>query len=361
VKFLFIVQGEGRGHMTQAMSLNEILIKNGHEIVAVLVGKSSRREIPDFFARAFENRIFLFASPNFLPSSKKKQTTLWKTIIYNFARTGVYLKSISFIKRKIKELDIDIVVNFYDFLTGLTYGFSTPKTPCVCISHQYIFLHPDYHLPKANRIQLSLMLLYTKLTCLRASKRFALSIEEMRDIEKMRMKVVPPLLRKEIFNVQITKGDYLHGYMLNDNYADEICTFNEKNPDMQLHFFWDKKGVEPETVVSKNLSFHKLDDRSFIDYMSGCSGYATTAGFESVCEAMYMGKPVLMVPTHIEQECNAFEAQQSGAGIVADGFELDKLLDFMPEYSEKSDFRNWVSMAESTILQGFAEVIEKIK
>jgi uncharacterized protein (TIGR00661 family) len=358
VKFLFVVQGEGRGHMTQAMSLNEILTKGGHEIVAVLVGKSSRREIPDFFARAFENRIFLFASPNFLPSSRKKRANLWKTIAYNLARTGVYLKSIAFIKRKIKDLDVDLVINFYDFLTGLTYGFSSPKAPYICISHQYIFLHPDYHLPKANRIQLMLMILYTKLTCLRASKRLALSIEEMRDIEKMRMKVVPPLLRKEIFDVQITKGDYLHGYMLNDNYADEICTFNEQNPDVKLHFFWDKKGVEQETVISNNLSFHKLDDRLFIDYMSGCCGYATTAGFESVCEAMYMGKPVLMVPTHIEQECNAFEAQQSGAGIVADGFELDKLLDFIPEYSEKSDFRNWISKSETSFLKNVEDVVK---
>lgn len=28
------------------------------------------------------------------------------------------------------------------------------------------------------------------------------------------------------------------------------------------------------------------------------------AGFESVCEAMYLGKPLLMVPAHIEQDCN---------------------------------------------------------
>ena len=37
----------------------------------------------------------------------------------------------------------------------------------------------------------------------------------------------------------------------------------------------------------------------------GCKAYASTAGFESVCEAMYLGKPILMVPAHIEQDCNA--------------------------------------------------------
>lgn len=52
--------------------------------------------------------------------------------------------------------------------------------------------------------------------------------------------------------------------------------------------------------------------------MSSCRAYATTAGFESVCEAMYLGKPLLMVPAHIEQDCNAYDAARGGAGIISD-------------------------------------------
>ena len=49
MKYLFIVQGEGRGHMTQAISMRNILIGQGHEVVEILVGKSQLREIPRFF------------------------------------------------------------------------------------------------------------------------------------------------------------------------------------------------------------------------------------------------------------------------------------------------------------------------
>ena len=65
--------------------------------------------------------------------------------------------------------------------------------------------------------------------------------------------------------------------------------------------------------VDSRLSFHQLNDTLFVRYMAGARAYATTAGFESVCEAMYLGKPVLMVPTHIEQACNAFDAVHAGA------------------------------------------------
>ena len=49
MKFLFIVQGEGRGHFTQAITLEDMLLRNGHEVVEVLVGKSSSRTLPGFF------------------------------------------------------------------------------------------------------------------------------------------------------------------------------------------------------------------------------------------------------------------------------------------------------------------------
>ena len=53
----------------------------------------------------------------------------------------------------------------------------------------------------------------------------------------------------------------------------------------------------------------------FLNQMAACKAYASTAGFESICEAMYLGKPILRVPAHIEQDCNAFDAVNSGAGI----------------------------------------------
>lgn len=56
MKFLFIVQGEGRGHLTQAITLEEMLLRNGHEVVEVLVGKSSSRTLPGSSTGTFMHR-----------------------------------------------------------------------------------------------------------------------------------------------------------------------------------------------------------------------------------------------------------------------------------------------------------------
>ena len=44
MRFLFIIQGEGRGHFTQALALQQILQQKGDTLCAVLVGKSSHRQ-----------------------------------------------------------------------------------------------------------------------------------------------------------------------------------------------------------------------------------------------------------------------------------------------------------------------------
>ena len=63
MNFLFVVQGEGRGHLTQAISLGEMLRRHGHEVVEVLVGKCSNRELPASFVGKMPAEVKVFHSP----------------------------------------------------------------------------------------------------------------------------------------------------------------------------------------------------------------------------------------------------------------------------------------------------------
>jgi len=347
MKFLFVVQGEGRGHLTQSIALKNMLVKNGHEVRAVLVGKSKRRELPVFFMENMNLPIYRFDSPNFLPLSRNKKTNIWVTIIYNLLKSPRYFRSIYFIRQQIRKSNVDVVVNFYEMMIGLTYALFPPKTPYISVAHQYLFLHPEYKFPPANRIELKMLKFFTCITCLRSTKIFALSIDQKENVPRRRMVVVPPLLRSEIFDLATEEGNYLHGYILNSNYADEIISYQKENPSIPLHFFWDKRNAPEKTVINDYLTFHSLNDKLFMKYMAGCKGYVTTAGFESVCEAMYLEKPTLMVPTHIEQSCNAYEASLAGAGIVSNRFDLDALISYLPTYKQVPGFRLWAQQSET--------------
>ncbi|WP_106829433.1 glycosyltransferase family protein [Parabacteroides pacaensis] len=353
MRILFIIQGEGRGHLTQALTLENILSEEGHEIVSVLVGKSPVRQLPDFFKKKMKAPIDTFESPNFLPSAKNKQPNLLKSIGYNILRLHTYASSIRFIHQKIKETKADVVVNFYELLTGLTYLFCRPQAIMVCIAHQYLFLHPDFTFPKLNKVELASLKFFTQVTSIGAYKRLALSFRKMRDLPSEGLVVIPPLLRKEVLEIEPTEGNYLHGYMVNYGFAEEIQNWHLAHSQIHLHFFWDKKDTPAQTQIDSTLTFHQLDDTSFLQYMAGAKAYATTAGFESVCEALYLAKPILMIPSHIEQICNAYDAMQIGAGATNENFNLDILLELSKNHTPNLLFRNWVKQARWIILREF--------
>lgn len=355
MRFLFIIQGEGRGHLTQSIALRQLLTEAGHEVVGVMMGKSPARQLPDFFLRQMKLPIYPFESPNFLPTAKNKQVHLMRSLAYNLFRLPKYLRSMHYIQQVIRESEVDVVVNFYELLTGLTYWVYRPSAVLVCVAHQYLFLHPDFEFPRANRLSLFSLRLFTRLTAIGATKRLALSFRKMREVPQERIVVVPPLLRRELFDMKASKGNYLHGYLLNSGYSEEIQSWHGQHPTVAMRFFWDKKDAQEVTKIDDRLSFHRLDDQLFLHYMAGAKAYATTAGFESVCEAMYLGKPILMVPTHIEQICNVFDAQRSGCCAVADQFDLDALLAISERQIDPSVFRHWVQQANWLILREFRE------
>ena len=353
MRILFVIQGEGRGHLTQALSLRQKLVGEGHEVVGVLVGKSPARRLPAFFLDKIGVPVYPFESPNFLPTAKNKQVNLAVSIVYNLARLPKYLLSVRFINRMIRETEADVVVNFYELLTGFTYFLFRPKALMICIAHQYLFLHPDFKFPDENRLELAMLRFFTRLTAIGAAKKLALSFRKMREYGPEGLIVVPPLLRHEVLDIKSKQGEYLFGYLLNSGFSEEIIDWHRAHPEQELHFFWDRKTETAEFKVDERLSFHQLDDLLFLYYMSGAKAYATTAGFESVCEAMYLGKPILMVPTHIEQACNAYDAALSGAGIVADCFDLDRLSELSKNHSGNMSFRHWVKQADWLILREF--------
>ena len=101
MKVIFVIQGEGRGHLTQALALQQILLHEGHEVVKVLVGKSKNRVIPAFFLNQIGAPVDFFNSPNFLPSKDNRKFNLLRSLAFNSLLLPGYFSSIHFIRKNI--------------------------------------------------------------------------------------------------------------------------------------------------------------------------------------------------------------------------------------------------------------------
>lgn len=359
MKFLFIIQGEGRGHLTQAMTLERLLAGHGHKVVRMMVGKSPRRTLPDFFVNGVSAPVEQFESLNFVPSSSHKRASMFKTIVYNVFELYKIFPSARRIREAVASDKPDVVVNFYELMTGLANLLYGLKVPVVSIGHQYLFLHKDFRLSRRQFPGLGALNLFSRLTSLKSAKRLALSFRSMSADERFSIVPVPPLLRPEVLALKPDKGEYIHGYLLNYGFAQDVMEWHREHPDVELRFFWDNWEAGKIKKIDDNLTFYLIDDKEFLRQMSGCSAYATTAGFESVCEAMYLGKPVLMVPSHIEQDINAFDAICSGAGVSCGKFDLSLLMKFAEDFTPDADFKRWADSAAGIILQELESIVDK--
>lgn len=358
MKFLFIVQAEGRGHMTQAIAFSNMLRKQGHELAGVILGKSKRRVIPEFFSREISAPIHLVESPNFACDKEEKKILIGKTIRQNLAKASTFWRSLKEIHEVVRAEQPDIILNFYDLLGGIYNGIFQPKAQFWVIGHQYLIYHPNFKFAPAKGLNKFFLKLNTRLTALGASEKLALSFYKLESTDTIT--VVPPLLREDVKKLTPTSGDFFLTYIVNSGYRAEVLSFAKANPHLNIRAYWDKKDAAETEQPLPNLSFHRVHDKNFLRDMAACKGLVSTAGFESICEAMYLGKPVMVIPVagQYEQACNALDTVHSGAGIASDNFDfakLEKLIQTKP--ITKNSFQDW----ESTWPQTFQLILPEIK
>jgi uncharacterized protein (TIGR00661 family) len=361
LRVVFFIQGEGRGHMTQALSLKGILEDAGHRVVAAFMGEKANRPIPEFFLRRFQAPVHTYPAPVFVLDSREKGVRPWSSFVHSVRQLPRFRAQLPKIHRLFSAHGPDLLVNFYDLMGGLYTVLFRPDLPRVAAGHQFLFFHPDFPTPPRERFQVSMIRQYTRITAPHSDLRLALSFTPMRDLPGHRLRVVPPLLRERVLDAEPSRGPHILAYVLNPGYGEELERWQEGHPGVQLHCFRDRPHAPAAYSPREGLTYHGLSDDTFLRLLTSCRAFASTAGFESVCEAAYLGKPIFLVPTenHVEQECNALDAERAGLATWGRSFDLTLFLQGLEDWSFKSipSFREWVRAAPEIyvrLLEGLA-------
>lgn len=351
MKFLFLIQGEGNGHLTQAVSLFQMLRADGHEVVAAMIGSSGGKRKPDFFCRSVTCPVYTYQSAG-LTYSQSGKLELGQTVAGFIRAVPGISASLRYIDSVVKSSKPDLIVNFYEICGGLYNFFFRNTIPVSCIGHQYLFLHPDFRFPERKILQRCVLILLSRATAWGAREVFALSFTGSY-APGSRVRVVPPLLRREVAGISPTHGDHILVYLTQPLLRRQIEKWHRRNPKVKLHCFCNNPYQKTGFVVDDTLTFHPTDTRTFIELLQSCRALVTTAGFESVCEAMLLGKPVMMVPVpnHFEQECNALDASFNRLGTVSKNFDLDRLFAYLPRHeSRAAAAREWLEQTPRLLL-----------
>lgn len=344
MRVLFIVQGEGRGHLTQAISLAQMLQTAGHEVVGAWVSVTDERPVPPFFTDQFSAPVTPVMGPGLVYNPRTNALNLPATLRRAVRQLGQYRRSLRQIRDAIHEQRADVVVNFFELMGGLTYALYRPATPMVCVAHQCLALHPNFPHPEGHWFDRLVLTGLVRLNAWGATELLGLSFDAQPDALSRRLRVMPPLLRREVTTLNPGAEPYVLAYTTQAGLQAEVLRAHREQPDVPIRYF--HAGVkDAEQIVDATLTYHRIDGRRYLEAMQHCRAMITTAGFESVCEALYLGKPVLMIPqpNHYEQLTNALDGQRAGVGLAADRFDLGRLLAYLPRYDPQVSrrFRAW--------------------
>lgn len=345
VQALFIVQGEGRGHLSQSVALKEYLEADGHQVIGVMVGKSPSREIPSYYRNIFKDKLKSFSSPGFLRTPNKKGIYVGRTLAYNLARSIRYFREVRLLRKEIERLNPDVVVNFYEGLGALAMRKISPGIRRIGIGHHF-FLHlQNYPCGGGQYFHRFLLKFHTRLVMSSCDKVLALSFRETKG--KGKISVLPPLVRKQFREADLKAGKCYLVYLLNEGFIMDLIRIARENPDLCFDVFSD---LPIETPVPKGITLHAINDREFSEKMKSCKGVITTAGFDTAAETACLGLPLAVVPVenHFEQLCNSRDVEENGIGIILNNFDLKTFTGM--KKNDHPAYRNWVSSAGSHFL-----------
>jgi hypothetical protein len=343
--------------MTQALALAAFLRDAGHRVHRVLVGRSPHRKIPGYFTEGIGAPVVTFDAPAQVPGRDGQALSIGRTVADAVRRTPRFFGS----TRTIAEAtgDADVVVNLLDFMGGVSRQLFPSTVPSLAIAHNYLFLHPllgDTPGPAHVR---RMVLAYTRATAAGTERKVALSFVPMPPDPQGSLEVAPPLLRPGLDRLHVHDGGYLLAYVLNPGYGVDLARWQESNPGAVVHCYLEGGGSSLGAAGGPGFHAHALDAEAFLHHLAGCSAYVGSAGFESICEAYYLGKSILTVPTEgqFEQTLNAWDAQRVG---VARAGSYDDLDDFWlargpPDPAKVAAFRAWVGQAPDL----FVDTVER--
>jgi len=357
-KFIFTVQGEGRGHLTQAISFTQIAREAGHEVIGYAVGSFQGRKIPSFFLDFIgDTPLLQYNSPSII-FGNGKSVQLAKTAMQAVTNFKTFWKSATQLEEFIEELKPDGIINFYESITGLYKLKSRSKVPTMSVGHQYLLLNKNFESFPEKKIDRILLNMNTMITSIGSKKLLGLSFRPIDNDEKI--EVVPPLLRQQVKSIVPKAGERWLAYLTHFRLSEDIMAWSNANPEVKLDCFWDNPARRETYHYSDSLTFHPIDAENYLAKMTECAGLISTAGFESVAEAMYLGKPAMMVPVpnHIEQMINAYDGELSGAGIGASTFDLSIFKNYLPSHvSVQEQYQEWVSQSQRLMAGHLTDLI----
>ncbi|MBI5391559.1 hypothetical protein HZB00_01005 [Candidatus Woesearchaeota archaeon] len=330
----------GLGHAIRTKVLLDHLSKK-HELL-ILASHRSYHYLKQYFSTVENIEGFELAF-------QENKVLTWKTLLKNLRKLNNQTYNRLVRVQKIVELfKPELVISDWESLSSIIAHKHT--LPLISVDNQHYLLYGDYHFPFSRSLQYWKAKWVMKGLMRRAAHYVIMLLPGNILKKKKFISGAPPLLRPELFSLKPRKEDYILVYQSIKTY-EKLLEILKQIPAQFIVYGFDRDQQEG------NLTFKRFDDGGkFLQDLAGAKAVITTGGFTLISEALYLQKPLLIVPIqkHFEQFLNAFYVQKNKYGDYSEDLTPNAVKNFLSNLPEYVRFpKRWTN-------QQFFHTIDKI-
>ncbi len=338
-RILYGVMGDARGHVTRALTVAQEML--GHEFLFLGGGK-----VHDLRSKGYSVEDVPMLSTYY----KDNRVDIPATV-------GNALKVLCCASR-IKNRIVDVIRNFDPDQILTDYEYFTPLAArklgrdCISLDHQHILTHCDYQSPPSERLSRLLTCSAVKYLYSNCSRYLIVSFFNLSPKDPKNTVVLPPLIREAVRRTKTFTGDHVLVYQTSPTFHRLFPVLKMVNSKFIIYGF----GAMP---AEKNLIFKAPSTQGFLEDLASSRYAITNGGHNVLCEAIYLGKPVLAFPIAkaYEQFINSYFLSVCGYGSYSVSLnpseqlfiDFEKRLDEFKENIKKGHF--WGNQTLARLLE----------
>ena len=299
-RIIYGYSGEGSGHSSRTREMASALEAAGHEVRLASYDRGYRNLRDDFDVLEIEGLTI---------SSEDNRVSLLSTIGENLKRLPHGARALGSLRDLFRQFQPHVVVCDFEPMTA--YLAEHYQVPLISLDNQHRMRYMSGSGPPGRQTAAALTRRLIQAMVPWPGVSLITALFEA-PVTNPRAFVFPPIVRREVRQAEPITGDHVLVYLTSgfDSLLPEFARFGREEFRV---YGYQREGQQGP------LRFLPPSQQGFIDDLASCRGVIATAGFTLLSEALYLGKPCLVLPMQgqFEQELNAWQLETCGLGLAS--------------------------------------------
>jgi len=329
-RIVYALTSQGRGHSSRVTAMAEALEARGHELL-FCAGGAAGRLIANQGRRVIEVPVLRHLMHN-------NHIRLWSSLL-EVGRTAIETRGVvDDLVERFEAFQPDLLIT--DFESYSVRAAERMGLPLMCFNHQQILTHTRYEVPRRYAWDAWVARLVINTVMPKRPEHVLLSSFFYPPVNnENKATLVPPILRSAVRNIEPSRKDHVLVY---HNDPTGVVGLLEAMTELSDHRFIAYNFRVPESPAP-NIEFKDPNVEGFLRDLASAKAVVSTAGFTLISEALYLGKPMLVMPNGgiFEQTINALylEREKLGEAFMARAPTAKELRAFLDRAADHSGRR----------------------